>query len=318
MIRWLIAFPMVAGAWLWLMGRRNASLRRPPVLDDLGMPLPASRFTYSDGASVGLIDAGEGPVILLIPGADGMKETFRYQLPLLSQFYRVLCADLRDEITSEMRFDRLVTDVDELMAAHAVSRAVVVGQSLGGSIAMRFAVQHPEKVAALVVVNSLARVSYGHLGLNAALLAPVAMATIRYFPTALGRLMAQLWSRLNVWVFDSSPGSERVIDYVLWSGPRTVHPRVSGARVDLLKKEDLRPELGAIRVPTLVLKGPLDRYTPVAWSKEIAELIPGARYVEIADSGHCSHISMPEAFNRSLLGWLSEVDRQPGSGEDKA
>jgi 3-oxoadipate enol-lactonase len=88
--------------------------------------------------------------------------------------------------------------------------------------------------------------------------------------------------------------------------------------VDLLKQEDLRPELGAIRAPALVLKGPLDRYTPVAWSKEIAALIPGARYVEIAGTGHCSHISMPEVFNRTLLGWLSEIDKQRGPAEDKA
>ncbi len=317
MIWWLIALPIAAGAWLWLMGRRNSGLLRPPVLDDSGIPYPASLFTYSDGESVGLIDAGEGPAIVFIPGADGMKETFRYQLPELAKTHRVLCADLRDNFTADMTFERLALDVAELMAGHGVSCAVVVGQSLGGSIAMRFAVRHPDRVTALVMANSLARVSYDHLGLTVALLAPVAMATIRYLPTVLGRLIARMWCRLNVWVFDSSPGSERIIEYVLWSGPRTVHPGISGARVDLLKQEDLRPELGAIRAPALVLKGPLDRYTPVAWSKEIAELIPGARYVEIAGTGHCSHISMPEVFNRTLLGWLSEIDKQRGPAEDK-
>ncbi len=247
-----------------------------------------------------------------------MKETFRYQLPVLAQSYRVLCADLRDEITSNMQFDRLATDVADLLAAHGERRAIIVGQSLGGSIGMRFAVRYPDRVSALVVSNSLARVNYDHIGPNASLLVPVAMATIRYLPTVLGRLIARLWSRLNVWVFDSSPGSQRVIDYVLWTGPRTVHPKISGARVDLIKREDLRPELPMIRAPTLVLKGSLDRYTPIAWSLEIAELIPGARYIEIAESGHCSHISMPEVFNRTLLGWLSELDRPHGSGEDKA
>lgn len=320
MIWWLLALPVAGGAWLWLMGRRNSSLRlrRPPVLDDSGRPLPTSRFTYSDGESVGLIDAGEGPVVVFIPGADGMKETFRYQLPVLAEHHRVLCADLRDQVTPDMSFERLVSDVAELMAGHGVSRAIIVGQSLGGSIGMRFAVRHPGQVAALVVANSMARVSYDHVGWNATLLIPVAMATTRYLPTVLGRMMARLWSRLNVWVFDSSAGSRRVIDYVLWSGPRTVHPKASDSRVSLFKSEDLGPELGAIKAPTLVLKGPLDRYTPVAWSREIAELIPGARYLEIAGTGHCSHISMPEVFNRTLLGWLSEIDHRPVSGEDEA
>ena len=300
------------------MGRRNSNLRRPPVLDESGKPLPASRFTFSDGETVELIDAGMGPVILLIPGADGMKETFRYQLPVLAQRYRVLCADLRDGITSSMQFERLASDVAELLAAHGQRRAIIVGQSLGGSIGMRFAARYPDRVSALVVANSMARVRYDHVGLNATLLIPVAMATTRYLPTVLGRLMAQLWSRLNVWVFDSSPGSQRVIEYVLWSGPRTVHPRTSGARVGLFKRGDLRSELPSIRVPTLVLKGPLDRYTPVTWATEIAALIPEASYVEIAETGHCSHISMPDVFNRILLDWLSELDRPQGPGEDEA
>jgi len=301
---------------MWLMGRRNSRLRRPPVLDGSGRPLASIPFTYSDGETVNLIVTGEGPAMVLVPGADGMKETFRYQIPALSQSHRVLCADLRVSIGPDMAFERLSTDVEELLTAQGVRRATLLGQSLGGSIAMRFAARHPERVNALVVANSLARVSYEHVGLNAVLLVPVAMATIRYLPTAASRLIARLWSRFNVWVFDSSPGSDRVIEYVLWSGPRTVHPGTSGARVELLKREDLRPELAGIRAPTLVLKGPQDRYTPVAWSREIAELIPGATYLEIAGTGHCSHIAMPEMFNQTLLDWLPKTDRPLSAEED--
>jgi pimeloyl-ACP methyl ester carboxylesterase len=317
MALWFIALPVAVGGWMWLMGRRNSRLRRPPVVDGYGQPLPSIPFTYSDGETVDLIVTGEGPTILLVPGADGMKETFRYQIPALSQSHRVLCADLREKIGADMTFERFSTDVEELFAAHGVRRATLLGQSLGGAVAMRFAARHPERVDALVVANSLARVSYGHVGLNAVLLVPVAMASIRYLPTAVSRIIARLWSRLNVWVFDSSPGSDRVIQYVLWSGPRTVHPGTSGARVNLLKREDLRPELAGIRAPTLVLKGPQDRYTPVAWSREIAELIPQATYLEIAGTGHCSHISMPELFNQTLLDWLSRVDRPRVEEDDE-
>ena len=70
---------------------------------------------------------------------------------------------------------------------------------------------------------------------------------------------------------------------------------------------DLRPELAAIRAPTLVIKGPRDHYTPPAWSEEIADLIPGARYVTIPGTGHCSHISMPGSFNRALIDWLNGI-----------
>ncbi len=61
-----------------------------------------------------------------------------------------------------------------------------------------------------------------------------------------------------------------------------------------------------------MVKGPQDTYTPPAWAQEIAALIPGARYQTVPGTGHCSHISMPDRFNRLLLDWLAEtVGRVP-------
>jgi pimeloyl-ACP methyl ester carboxylesterase len=227
----------------------------------------------------------------------------------------VLAPDLRTEFPEGTTFDRLARDLEEVLDARGVERAVVVGQSLGGAIAMRFAASRPARVRGLAVVNSLARVSYAHVGLNRTLLAPVAMATTRYLPTIVARWFAWLWSRLEVWVFDASPGFERVVDYVLWSGPRTVAPRVSSARVNLLKGTDLGPELPRISVPTLVMKGPHDTYVPVAWSKQIAGAIPGARYAEVPRTGHCSHISMPDTFNRILFDWIDGIGESTRSRE---
>ena len=318
MTRWLLAIVAAAASWIWFARLRNSRLRRPPIVDDAGNPVPGSRFTFSDGVSVSLVDSGSGPALFLIPGADGMKETFRHQLNDLSRSYRVLSADLRDGVTPDLGFNRLAIDVDEILRDRGIDRAVILGQSLGGSIAMRFATLYPTRVRGLVIVNSLARVDYEHVGLNRFLLIPVAMATTRYLPTALSRILARLWCRLNVWVFDSSPGADRVIAYAMTTGGRAVDPRESGGRVDLFKQEDLGPELRSIGVPTLVLKGSLDWYTLTAWSREIADLIPRAQYVEIAGAGHCSHISMPEVFNRTLLDWLSKLDRREGHQEDDA
>ena len=236
-----------------------------------------------------------------------MKETFRFQVPALSRRHRVVCASVRRNLSSAHTFDRMVDDVAELAGETGLDRFVLAGQSLGGAIAMRFAVRYPERVEGLALVNTLARVSYDHLGLNRALLAPLAMATTRYLPLDIARTLARVWSRLEVWIYDASPGRERVIDYALWTGPRTVPSSVSKARVARLKEIDLRPQLPSIRAPTLVLKGPRDHYVPPAWSHEIVSLVPGARYQEIAGTGHCSHLSMPGSFNGLLLGWLEEV-----------
>lgn len=324
---WLGAAAALAGAagyTAWVR-HRNRTLGRSPLRRPDGRLYPESGHRFSDGARVSLVDVGPeeadgepavGAPLFLLPGADGIKETFRYQIPAFAERHRVVCADIRGEFPSGTTFDRLVEDVVELLDARGVERAVLLGQSLGGPIAMRAAVLHPERVAGLILSNTLARVTYSHVGANRAALIPLAMFTTRYLPTALGRAAAHLWSRADVWVFDSSPGSERVVDYALFTGPRTVSPSVSSRRVQLFSGLDLRPSLAQIHRPALVVKGPLDHYCPPAWSREIARLLPDARYEEVPGTGHCSHVSMPAAFNRIVLDWLAEraADLVGGSG----
>jgi pimeloyl-ACP methyl ester carboxylesterase len=269
--------------------------------------LSERRFRYSDGEEVSVIDAGQGRTILWVPGADGPKETFRYQLPEFARAYRVVAADLRTRITPEHEFPRLTDDVNELIEGLETGPVVLVGQSLGSAIAMRFAFRYPERVLGLVLTNPLARVSYEHLGFNRVALVPFARLSTRYLPTAASRALAGLWSRLRVWIFDDSPGRDKLIDYALYTGPRTTPASVSEARVDLLKGLDLHPELSSITAPTLVVKGPEDVYVPVEWALAIAEAIPHAQYVTIPGTGHMSHISMPGAFNHVVERWLDEV-----------
>lgn len=287
--------------------RRNAALVRPRTRDANGNALPVSVHTYDDGETVEYTDVGEGDVLVWIPGADGPKETFSYQLPRFSKNYRVICADLRSRFDESDDFDRFVEDLLELCEAVDVERFVLIGQSLGSAITLRFASLFPERLRGIVLCNPLARLSYEHVGLNRTLLIPVAMATTRWLPTELSRALARVWCRLGLWLFDDSPGSEALIDYALYTGPRTVSPRISDARVDRLKGSDLGSELSGIHVPALVLKGPQDLYCPVSWALEIVDRLPDATYVPIPGTGHCSHISRPGAFNTALEDWLSAL-----------
>lgn len=294
----------LAAGYVWAMVRRNESLEPPPMRNAQGDAYPEREVPYSDGARVSLVDVGEGVPLLLVPGADGVKETFRYQLPKFSTSHRVVAADLRSSFSPGQTFQRFADDLAELMDQLELPPAVVLGQSLGGAIAIRFASSHPERVRALVLSNTLARVTYEHAGLNRTGLTPLAMATTRYLPTALARWAARLWSRHAVWIFDDSPGSENVVEYALWTGPRTASPRVSSRRVERLRGLDLRTELHRIGAPTLVVKGPRDAYCPPEWSREIAAGIPDSAYVEVPGAGHCAHISRPGAFNRLVMDWV--------------
>ena len=312
-LRWPGRFALGAAAgaagvaWWLAMTRRNEALVRPPVRDGSGEALPGGVIEYSDGERVEYVDAGSGDALVWVPGADGPKETFRYQLPSFARRHRVVCADLRRQFAETDDFDRLVDDVAELVEARDVDRFVVIGTSLGSAIAMRFAIRFPERVRGIVLCNPLARVSYRHVGFNRAALIPLAMLTTRYLPTELSRGLARAWSHLGVWIFDDSPGRDALIEYALFTGPRTVRPSVSDRRVSGLRRIDLRTDLAGLAVPALVVKGPRDEYCPVDWAREITELLPDAEYVPIPGTGHCSHISRPGAFNETLEDWLQRL-----------
>jgi pimeloyl-ACP methyl ester carboxylesterase len=297
------------GAYMESMIRRNRTLglNRPGVRDSHGALLPELSLEYTDGERVSVMDIGSGPPILMVPGADGMKETFRYQYPAFSNKLRVVSADLRSHFSPDDTFDRFAQDLFEIIDARETGPVILMGQSLGSAIAINFATLFPELVRALVLCNPLANISYEHVGLNRTLMAPIAMATTRFLPTAVSRQLARLWSEAEIWIYDDSPGRANVVDYALWTGPRTVSPRLSTRRVDLLKRVDLRPLLPSIEAPTLVVKGPRDHYLPPEWAMEIAALIPDARYDIVPGPGHCSHISMPGSFNRLVLDWIERV-----------
>jgi pimeloyl-ACP methyl ester carboxylesterase len=305
------AFGVVAGvagaAYVRSIKRRNDALVRPKIRNSSGAPLPVKRFEYSDGEEIEYVDVGTGDVLVWIPGADGPKETFQYQLPRFAQSYRVICADLREAFPIGANFDRFVEDLKELLNDLEIKRAVLIGQSLGSAIAIRFATLFPERMHGLVLCNPLAKISYDHVGFNRTILTPLAMLTTRYLPTGVSRRMARFWSRLGLWVFDDSSGREALINYALFTGPRTVPASVSGRRVEHLKGLDLRPALSDIKVPALVVKGPCDVYCPVSWAIEITDALPDAKYILIPKTGHCSHISRPGAFNQALEAWLCDL-----------
>ena len=66
-----------------------------------------------------------------------------------------------------------------------------------------------------------------------------------------GALARGVWGPLGVWIFDDSPGSEALIDYALFAGPRATPPAIGNDRVDLLKGHDLTEDLWAVPVPAL-------------------------------------------------------------------
>ncbi len=293
-----------AGVYLIDKRRRNLGTEPPPLRNYRGRALEPVLVELAGGECVPVIDTGEGPTVVLIPGLTGESQVFRFQIAALSKSYRVIAPNLRREFPDvERRFDQFAHDIVTVLDARGVQAACLLGLSFGGPVAMRCATLHPERVWGLIFTNTLARLDLSHVGLNRTLLIPVARWTTRFAPALLTRRLAQLWGRLGVWVFDRSPGNERVIEYEL-EAPLRVPLSVGGDRMETFKNCDLRDELRQIAQPALVLVGAADTFTPIEWQREIAELLPNATYVEIPAGGHLSLISHAETFNEAALEWL--------------
>ena len=196
-------------------------------------------------------------------------------------------------------------DVTAVLDAAGAERAALYAHTASGPLMVHYAARHPERARALVLVNTLTRVAFDHVGWNRTLLIPPAYLTTRFAPAAWAERLARAWGDLEVWLFDPSERNDRILFYQLTSAQRSSLP-MGTRRLATLEGLDLREDLPQITAPALVVRGMTDTYCPESWSREIAALLPRADFLEIAGAGHLALISQAETFNRVVLRWLLE------------
>jgi pimeloyl-ACP methyl ester carboxylesterase len=243
--------------------------------------------TYDPRLSI----VGHGEPVVLVPGMDGTGQLFYRQLPLLARSYRVATYALRDS-ASDM--DGLVADLDRVVeeAAPAGGRAIVIGESFGGALAMSLALARPERVAALVILNSFpyfvphARLRLGLLGLGA--LPWGAMRLIR-------RLTA---SRLH----SAHTGRDEIRRFMDVTANTTKQGYVNRLRV--LQRYDIRDRLTDLRPPTLFLAAECDHLVPsIAQARFMAARVPNAAVQVLAGHGHICLIAPGVDLGRIVDEW---------------
>ena len=112
-----------------------------------------------DGDRIAYRVAGKGPVLLLVHGLAGSSLTWRHVMPALAKRFTVLAPDLlgqgqSDKPRAEYSLGAHANTLRDLMDTLGYKRATVIGQSLGGGVAMQFAYQFPERCERLVLVDS--------------------------------------------------------------------------------------------------------------------------------------------------------------------
>jgi pimeloyl-ACP methyl ester carboxylesterase len=247
------------------------------------------------------------PAIVLLHGLLFDGGMWRHQVEPLAELGRVIVLDGPGHGKSESPPRFTLEDHADALAIDAlgelgVQRAVMVGLSWGGMLAMRAAIQHPMKTSALVLMDTSSE--------------PETLRDkIRYraFIAFTRRFGVPPWfaeKELAPLMFGPTILRERGPE-IMERFTRTVngYPRDGMARAALavvVHRKDVTPKLRAVAAPTLIICGRDDETTPLAKSKTLAAKIHNARLEVIADAGHMSALEQPEAVNALLIPFVRE------------
>ncbi|MBK5288305.1 MAG: alpha/beta fold hydrolase [Acidimicrobiia bacterium] len=269
--------------------------------------------------------AGRGPTLLLIHGMAGSSRAWRAVMPELADRYDVIAPDLPGHGQSESpggdySLGNLSATLRDLLVVIGVERATIVGQSLGGGVAMQFVYQHPELAERLVLVGSggLGReVSWMIRALSLPGAEYVAPAIFPGFVRDAGNRVADFAQRIGV----RAPRLAEMWDaYASLTTPehRTAFLRTVRAVIEpggqAVSASD-RLYLAAT-MPTLIVWGDADSIIPVSHAHEAHAAMAGSRLEIFPGVGHFPHAEDPERFAGVLLDFLATTD--PAVNRDTA
>ena len=258
-----------------------------------------------DDLDAAWFEAGRGYPLVLVHGLADDHRAWRRSLPDLILHQRVILYDLRGhgETTlgnADSSLRQLGADLIALLDAIGVERAHVAGFSLGGTIAMRAAIDHPERVRGLVLVATSSRVGRAAADWYRERVEMVK----RHDPNLRSTLDADTAD-----VYAQSPAE--LDDGLLIRRQSTADPRGFAnacAAMAALNASPLDPELGRIGAPTLIVASELDRHCPPKAAEIIAAGIKGNRLEVLPGAGHPIPVERPRELARAMFSFLAEVD----------
>ncbi|MEV3853847.1 alpha/beta fold hydrolase [Streptomyces sp. NPDC050095] len=246
---------------------------------------------------------GSGPGLLVAHGAGGSVETnYGPVMETLAAGHTVVGVDYpgtgaTPRSRPPLQLDELVDQLVAAADAEGLDRFAVSGYSLGGAVAIRTAVRHPERVTALLLTAAFARTDH-ELRLGAELWRGLALAGD---PDPLARFVVpHALSEHALRSLDDEQLAALLKDVGAGIPPGTAD------HVDLVTRVDVRADLPRITAPTLVVTTTGDRLVPPPLHRELAAAIPGARLAEIP-TGHLPFAELPQEWGKLLTGFLRET-----------
>ncbi len=248
-------------------------------------------------------EQGDGPPLLVLHGLFGSGTNWRSTARHLARDHRVLLVDMRNHGASPhapaMDYASLAADVAALIAREALSRPAVMGHSMGGKAAMRLALDEPERVGALCVVD-IAPAPSAHDHADA-----IAAMRSLDLDALTGRADADAALAGRV----PDPALRGFLLQNLRAGPHGLAWRlgldaIEAGHDDLLAFPEPAP--GArYDGPCLFVRGERSDYVLDAHRDAIARLFPAAELLTVRDAGHWVHAERPEAFLEAIEPFLA-------------
>jgi 3-oxoadipate enol-lactonase len=246
-------------------------------------------------------EIGRGSPLILIHGLADDHRLWRKAIADLCLRNRVILYDVRGHGQSTIgdadgTLDQLGADLAHLMDAIGLERAAVAGFSLGGTIAMRLAIDHPERVDVLFAVATSSRVG---------------SAAAQWYGERAAMNGADLKSTIDrdtVDAYHISPGElEEGLAIRRQSTQDPAGYRNAARAMAGLKVTPLDPELVKIRARTLIVSADLDQHCPPRAGEIIAAGIPDSRMEIVLGSGHMLPAEKPQELAGLVVGFLREA-----------
>lgn len=277
------------------------------------------KFLQLHGDRIAYRDEGDGEVLLLIHGMAGSSETWRAVIPPLSKKFRVIAPDLLGHGESakprtDYSLGAFAVWLRDLLDELGVSRATVVGHSLGGGVAMQFVYQHPDYAQRLILISS------GGLGPDVGWVLRLLSAPGAEFvlPIIAPPPVLSIGNTLRSWMRGAGIRSPRGAE--LWSAYsslsdgqtrqsflKTLRSVVDyrGQAVSALNRLRLREDL-----PVMAIWGECDGIIPVDHAYAAHEARTDARLEVLPDVGHFAQVEAPERVVELIEDFIATGERR--------
>ncbi|NHA04608.1 alpha/beta hydrolase [Mucilaginibacter sp. HC2] len=249
-------------------------------------------------------DQGTGDVIVFIHGQPFNRSMWNYQSKVFSKTNRLIIPDLRgygESITTEplVLLDELALDIIYLLNELNISKAVLVGLSMGGQVALEIYRLAPHLVTGLVLADTDARAEDATSYLNRLALAKrlLSEGMERYTTQNIGHYLCKN-------TFDTN---QEVVDHLSDMMINTDATGAAAVQLGRAERRDHSAMLSNIDFPTLIVVGDQDVFTPVSTAEYMHARINMAALVIIKNAGHMPNMEQPGQFNQLLKDYLDKI-----------